>query len=71
MANVEDSDLKIDTSNSQKDVAEDSTCYVGNCPHHSWEGMRRSEYSEAEADLEGHIGLFPDEPHTDSGVVRC
>lgn len=71
MANIEDSDLVTDTSNLQKDRAGDNPCYVGNCPHHTWEGMRRSVYSEAAADLEGHIGLFPDEPHTGSGVFRC
>jgi hypothetical protein len=70
MNNVEDSESNIDTANLEKN-ADEAVCYVGICPEHSWSSMHRDNYSDAAADLEGHIGLFPDESHSGSRVGNC
>lgn len=46
-------------------------CYYGHCPVHGWEGQRREDPVEAQADLDGHIGWFPEESHEGSGVHSC
>ena len=47
------------------------SCYYGHCPAHNWDGMQRDDPGEAQADLDGHIGLFPDESHAGAGVRNC
>jgi len=42
--------------------------YVSYCRNHNWESMERESYTEAQMDLEGHIGWFPNESHSSSGV---
>jgi hypothetical protein len=42
--------------------------YVSYCQNHNWESMERESYAEAQLDLEGHIGWFPYESHSSSGV---
>lgn len=42
--------------------------YIAYCPNHNWEGMRRDDPQEAEKDLAGHKGWFPNESHSDAGV---
>ena len=44
--------------------------YVGICPAHEWEGMRRDSQAEARRDLEGHIQYFPDESHSGAKVIE-
>lgn len=46
-------------------------CYYGHCRAHNWDGMQREDEGEAQADLTGHIELFPDEPHTGARVRSC
>lgn len=45
------------------------TKYMAYCPAHNWQGLYQETRQEAELDLEGHKGLFPDENHRGSSVV--
>ena len=54
----------MDQQESQSDKSPaPNTTYVGFCPVHQWEGMWQATWAEAQADLEGHTGHFPDESH--------
>lgn len=44
--------------------------YIGVCPAHDWEGMRRDTKAEARRDLEGHVQYFPDESHAGATVIE-
>ncbi len=61
-----DNEMKT-ASNSKTTLA----CYVAHCPAHDWEGQQRETAADAQADLEGHRGWYPDEPHSGSGVRQC
>ena len=50
---------------------ERGACYRASCPAHDWEGQARERKSDAQADLDGHRELFPDEEHEGSDVIRC
>jgi hypothetical protein len=43
--------------------------YVGMCPNHDWEGMRRNTEEEAQLDLDAHKDLFPNEDHSGAYVA--
>jgi hypothetical protein len=55
----------------QDENTEETACYVGICPEHNWETMRRSNFNDAYLDLEAHRDLFPEETHTGSKVISC
>lgn len=54
-----------------KDSAPKNGCFYAVCPKHQWEGMQRESHEEARADLDGHLGWYPEESHAGSGVVSC
>jgi hypothetical protein len=44
--------------------------YRAKCDTHDWEGQSRDASREAEADLEAHKMLYPDEPHSGAEVIE-
>lgn len=60
---------KLRQDESQNSKGKDREMFVGICPAHNWEGFRRESITEAQLDLDGHTGLFPDESHSGAQVI--